>query len=153
MRGIEEAADRMEDPIKYLCADAIESVRPRKLDLMGAWVMHRMPFTLPAPVLKYLLRGVKDELTRQMKRTVRVGMERQQRMVPLDGEWHLVGRLVLSGYSAFINDLKVGIQRDRSRVRFHEQQYEHYKQLAEKVPNGEQLTLDQLRGYDEGAAA
>jgi hypothetical protein len=153
MIPIDEAADRIEDPIKYLCSDAIESVQPRKLGLMGAWVMHRVPFTLPTPVIKYVLRGVKQELTTQMKRSVQVGGERQQRMVPLEGEWHKVGRLVLSGYSAFINDLKVGVQRDRSRIKFHEQQYEHYKDVAQKVPNGEQLTLDELRGFDQDSAA
>lgn len=153
MTNKHELADRLEDPVRYLCEDAINAVKPRKLALMSAWVMGRLPFSLPTPAVKYVARGVKQELTLQMKREVQVGRERQRRMVPVDGEWRSLNRAVLADYAAFIHDLKEGSQKDRRRIRFHEEQYDYYRAIAEKIPGGEHLPLEELRARAAGEAA
>jgi hypothetical protein len=153
MTNKHELADRLEDPVRFLCEDAINAVRPRKLALMSAWVMGRLPFSLPLPAVKYVSRGVKQELTLQMKREVQVGRERQRRMVPVDGEWQTLNRSVLAEYAAFINDLKESSQKDRRRIRFHEQEYDRFQKIAQQIPGGEHLTLEELRAHEAGEAA
>jgi len=138
---IQEVAHRLEDPIHYVCEEAILALGNPTMAQLTGYVMGHLPDDAPRWADRYIRNGVQHELKATLKRLGRIYR---------DGRYMRAAGLTIRQGWEYVAHLEESTARDIARIRSWKRDLRRAEVIAGSVDSI--IPIGELLGWDEDAA-